>query len=334
MSVAPSATVNIGSVLYCPSDDTFDDEVEIAWVSNTERPSIHSWYGSGDWSSFAELMADGWTRLKSNHIMDRTVSLSVDACNCRLWLSQANHIFSTLQISSDFQNYVIVHDICFELSVSTTAEAIPPGFLFLCPSQHFQTEKCSFKWPDYPAYWSLDPSGTEWLTLEEATSLGFPSFQLSTELMGYSWDASIYAGLRQFHQGKGFDPDSQDVARHLGHELYQPSGQNRMDTLFAHIENDYSDKADNGGSTSGNPTKEAPNHDLASPSHQNVVEKLVPNAVKELIDSTHTDHVDLLTTSAHPDAEEMPVSSIFKFVLNVQLTLMFFSALFWVLSDM
>ncbi|KAF7374230.1 hypothetical protein MSAN_00305800 [Mycena sanguinolenta] len=334
--VPPSATVNIGSVLHCPSDDTFDDVVEIAWLPNAALPSYGGWYGSGDWSCFGELMimADGWTRLKSNHIVDRTMWLSVRAWNYELWLSQANHIFTTLQISSDFEDYVLVEQIYFNLSVSTT-EAIPPGFLFLCPPHHFQTEECSFKWPDCPAYWSLDPSGTERLTSEEATNLGFPSFSLSTRVMGVSWDASVYAGLRQFHKGKGFDPDSQDVAQHLGHELYQLSGQNRTDTLFAHIEEECSDNADNRGSTSGHPTKEAPNHDLASPSpRQNVVEEPVSNVVEQIVDSTHTDYVDLPIAFAHQDAEEMPVSSPFKLVLNMQLSLIFLSVFSWVLSDM
>ncbi|KAF7374214.1 hypothetical protein MSAN_00303600 [Mycena sanguinolenta] len=249
MSVTPSTTVNIGSVLHCPSDDTFDDVVEIAWLSNPKLPLYYSWYGSGDWSSVAELMADGWTRLKSNRIVDTTVWLSVHAWNYGLWLSQANHIFTTLQISSNFRDY------------------------------------------DCPAYWSLDPSGTEQLTLDEATSLGFPSVQLSTTIWGKSWDASVYAGLHQFHEGKGFDPNSQGVARHLGHPLYQVSGQNRTDTLFAHIEGEHSDNADDGGSTSEHFTNGVPNH------------------------------------------EELPLSGTFKFVLSMQLALIFFSVLFWVLFD-
>ncbi|KAJ6462888.1 hypothetical protein C8R45DRAFT_778284, partial [Mycena sanguinolenta] len=70
-------------------------------------------------------------------------------------------------------------------------------------------------------YWSLDPSGTDRLSPEEATWLGFPSFRLSTSAPGHYWDASVYEGLRQFHQAKGFDSYSQDVARHLGEPLYQ-----------------------------------------------------------------------------------------------------------------
>ncbi|KAJ7044380.1 hypothetical protein C8F04DRAFT_942366, partial [Mycena alexandri] len=83
-------------------------------------------------------------------------------------------------------------------------------------------------------YWSLDPSGVDRLSTEEATQLGFPSFQLTTRVHGYSWDTSVYAGLRQFHKAKGFDPDSQDVARHLGCPLYQLSRD--MDPLLAYGE--------------------------------------------------------------------------------------------------
>jgi hypothetical protein len=68
--------------------------------------------------------------------------------------------------------------------------------------------------------------------MEDATALGFPSISLSTNVYGRSWDASVYAGLRQFHQAKGFDPDSQDVARHLHHPLWQLASD--MDAPFAH----------------------------------------------------------------------------------------------------
>ncbi|KAJ7434592.1 hypothetical protein FB451DRAFT_1003079, partial [Mycena latifolia] len=70
-------------------------------------------------------------------------------------------------------------------------------------------------------YWSLDQSGVGRLTADAATRLGFPDFHLITQGIGFSWDASVYEGLRQFHQAKGFDPYSQDVALHLGVPLYQ-----------------------------------------------------------------------------------------------------------------
>ncbi|KAJ6602944.1 hypothetical protein B0H10DRAFT_1887139, partial [Mycena sp. CBHHK59/15] len=54
------------------------------------------------------------------------------------------------------------------------------------------------------------------------------------EIHGYSWDGSVYTGLRQFHQGKGFDPDSQEISRHLEYPLYQVSCE--LDVPFAHVE--------------------------------------------------------------------------------------------------
>jgi hypothetical protein len=68
--------------------------------------------------------------------------------------------------------------------------------------------------------------------VEDATALAFPSISLSTKIDGWSWDGSVYAGLRQFHQAKGFDPDSQDIARHLEEPLYNLAAE--TDVPFAH----------------------------------------------------------------------------------------------------
>ncbi|KAF8181419.1 hypothetical protein K438DRAFT_1524280, partial [Mycena galopus ATCC 62051] len=98
----------------------------------------------------------------------------------------------------------------------------PEGFLFLCPPEDFHIgDTMSFKWPDCPAYWSFDPSGTERLSADEAVSFGFPTLVLSRRISRFWWDANMYASLRRFHQAKGFDPDSQDVAQHLGYPLYE-----------------------------------------------------------------------------------------------------------------
>ncbi|KAJ7910821.1 hypothetical protein B0H13DRAFT_2484730, partial [Mycena leptocephala] len=167
------------------------------------------------------------------------------------WLSQANHISNRLGITSNFQDYgasgnilgpissltvytVVMDGIGFGLVVSATSDDPPPGYLFLCPPEHFRTGPSSFRWPECPAYWSLDQSGVERLSMEDAARLGFPSISLSTHIQGRCWDDNVYAGLRQFHQAKGFDPDSQDIARHLGEPLYQLS--NEIDAPFAHVE--------------------------------------------------------------------------------------------------
>jgi hypothetical protein len=114
-----------------------------------------------------------------------------------------------------------LHEISFEISISWTTADPLEGFLFFCPPEDFRVGPSSFKRPECPAYWSLDPFGADPSSREDAANLGFPSLQLCTQITGFSWDASVYAGIRQFHQGKGFDPESQDVALHLGHLLYE-----------------------------------------------------------------------------------------------------------------
>lgn len=98
--------------------------------------------------------------------------------------------------------------------------------------KEFETGPTSFGWPDCPAYWSLDPTGTERLGAETAICFGFPTIQLITEVEGCFWNAGVYAGLRKFKEGNGFDPGSEDVARHLRYPLYQVSIE--MAVPFAH----------------------------------------------------------------------------------------------------
>jgi hypothetical protein len=67
----------------------------------------------------------------------------------------------------------------------------------------------------------MDPTGVKRLSHWKATMLGFPALAFKMKIWTRSWDESVYAGLRQFHRGKGFDPDTQDVARHMGVPLYE-----------------------------------------------------------------------------------------------------------------
>ncbi|KAJ7928201.1 hypothetical protein B0H13DRAFT_2311740 [Mycena leptocephala] len=139
------------------------------------------------------------------------------------WLSQANHIFSCLQITSNFQDYVLLRRIEFEITLSATKENLPTGFLFLSPEEDFETGPSSFCWPDCAGYLAADPRGIQRLSTEHATQLGFASIQLQVTIEGNYWDANVYAGIRQFHQAKGFDPDSWDVAWHLAYPLFRLS---------------------------------------------------------------------------------------------------------------
>ncbi|KAF8129392.1 hypothetical protein K438DRAFT_1644773, partial [Mycena galopus ATCC 62051] len=99
---------------------------------------------------------------------------------------------------------------------------LPEGYLFLCPLEDLQDK--SGRWlpsPECPAYWSLDPSGRQRLSPEEAYGLGFPPLQLEVEFRGWSWHENVYAALSRFHAAKGFDPHTQNLARNYGFPLYQ-----------------------------------------------------------------------------------------------------------------
>lgn len=61
--------------------------------------------------------------------------------------------------------------------------------------------------------------------MEDAANFGFPFVELYIEFTARSWDTSIHAGLCRFLQGKGFDPDSQNAARHPRCQSYQSSNE-------------------------------------------------------------------------------------------------------------
>ncbi|KAJ7192161.1 hypothetical protein GGX14DRAFT_30251, partial [Mycena pura] len=162
-------------------------------------------------------------------------SLYDDPALYGIWLCQANHIFSSLNITSEFEDYVFVANIHYEIKVSSGRDTLPPGFLFLCPTTDLQMEDCTRRQhPDCPAYWSLDPAGVQRLSPEAAKELGFPDIELKVTVRGEYWDGSVFSDIRKFHQAKGFDPDSCDVARKLGYSRYQVSPD--FQVPFAHSE--------------------------------------------------------------------------------------------------
>lgn len=157
------------------------------------------------------------------------------------WLAQAGRIFTLLEIKSEYQDYglsynysrdiscnlvlkVVVDSIDLWLALSPAPENPPKGYLFVCPAQHLQSGQYSFRSPECPAYWSLDPAGVERLSTEEATRIGLPRIQFDMRVHGRFWDASVYDGLRQFHRAKGFNPNSEEVALQLGYPIYRVSG--------------------------------------------------------------------------------------------------------------
>ncbi|KAF7377025.1 hypothetical protein MSAN_00120600 [Mycena sanguinolenta] len=219
-----STTVHLGGVSHCPIG-ALENSIEMAFLPSTTRFGLYDWTTSE--GSTGEAIPNGWTRFRSGDVFNNTLSISVWiswTTDPDTWLSQANHTFRRLNIVSNFEDYVVVERIYFDLKFSQTTGDPPEGFLFL---------SCT-------AYWSLDPSGIDRLGFEEVTQFEFPSFELTTNAYGLYWDSSVYDGLRQFHEAKGFDPYSQDVARHLGLPFFRLSSE--RDALpWAYVDSDGED---------------------------------------------------------------------------------------------
>ncbi|KAF7337246.1 hypothetical protein MSAN_02277100 [Mycena sanguinolenta] len=174
-----------------------------------------------------ELLPNSWIRYDFPRMFALWLQLNLSFPLYEIrkaWLAQANHIFAELQELEHVEGYVFVDEVRFILRI-TDEHNIPKGYLFVCPPQDFCTSTephvNSYKWPAYAAYWSLDPSGVDRLSMEDANNLGFPAIHIETVVRGASWDHSVYQGLRRFHEGKGFDSDSWEVVRRLGYPLFE-----------------------------------------------------------------------------------------------------------------
>ncbi|KAJ7909719.1 hypothetical protein B0H13DRAFT_2661340 [Mycena leptocephala] len=125
-----STTVNLKAIIACPSGDRFEDSVEIGLSPHAEVDLRH-WRAPK--RATREVMEGGWTRFASSDIFNSTLSIDIWNWNIDTWLSQANHIFSRLGIPSNFEDYILIEDIYFHVTISPNAEDPPMGYLFLCP---------------------------------------------------------------------------------------------------------------------------------------------------------------------------------------------------------
>ncbi|KAJ7616634.1 hypothetical protein FB45DRAFT_1008066 [Roridomyces roridus] len=224
--------INLGGVVYTP----------VGMNVNLHSPLQTAVLGSvkvfpvGWTESIQEdLMDGGWTRMKHRRATRYTCSCSFMALDKSVsdWFSQSNYIFKKLGITAEHERYAFLSTVTFELRISESriSPSLSGGYLFLRPIADFQVGATSFRWPsptndeESPVYyWSLDPLGAHRLSTDEAHRLGFPEITLCRPWSRSSrWSVEVYEGLRKFHEAKGFDPDTQDLARQLGRPLYVPS---------------------------------------------------------------------------------------------------------------
>ncbi|KAJ7683105.1 hypothetical protein B0H17DRAFT_44036 [Mycena rosella] len=235
LSISTKVSVQLGAVILCPPGSEVQLSNEIAYIPDPDV--IESGWRVSTGASMI-VLESGWTRVDSSEAPHAHIShenfLGNQSWHSKAWLAQANYIFHCLSITSKHNNYVLVHSINYILRLATS-NSIPPGYLFLCPLANLQADSPScFQLAECPAYWSLDPTGDERLSMVEAEQLGFPSFKLEMMVDGDSWAENVYTGIYQFHQAKGFDLDSQDVARELGLPIFEIS--TGLGSPFAHIQ--------------------------------------------------------------------------------------------------
>ncbi|KAF7341584.1 hypothetical protein MSAN_02055500 [Mycena sanguinolenta] len=199
--ISTQVTVRLGTVIDCSADHQLQDLVAIAFLPSVDEDYGPYWHTSPE--SF-DAMENGWVRFSVCDVLNTEIQLWTFGC-AGYWLGQANHIFRALGISKHLQDYAVLNAIWFKLAISAPAQEPPDGFLFICPAKEFQTEPWTFAWPACPAYWSLDPSGVERLSVEEAVSFGFPAITPCIQIQALSWDTTVYEGICEFRQASTED---------------------------------------------------------------------------------------------------------------------------------
>ncbi|KAJ7815811.1 hypothetical protein B0H14DRAFT_3878121 [Mycena olivaceomarginata] len=238
-------SVKVGSIRHFPAPE-YENSFEIAftpdcvvghrgWLTE-DSTTIEDRWNPIDVNEGTSILENG---VNSANVVDeyRRYIYADDFC-VSAWLAHANYILNLLGIKSNFEDYLVVFRIDFWVKLLGPIVTLPPGYLFICPWAQLETELPGcFGIPDCPAYWSLNLSGAERLSAKEAKNEGFPDIEFRMSAFGGSWDDSAFTGIRQFHEAKGFDPYSQDVAIALEYPLFEVSC--NQDDLLTHLEEGY-----------------------------------------------------------------------------------------------
>ncbi|KAJ7902920.1 hypothetical protein B0H13DRAFT_2026042 [Mycena leptocephala] len=220
------ASASLGSILDLgPSGTSPGTVIASIPAQAAQRWRYQHWYYGAEeeidwtWDEILNhsVVDDQWACINSGSVAETYYyNGDLEPEGMRSWLAQANHVFNQSNISDSLERFGLVVRITITLMLEGNITGLLPGFLFLyCPSPRHSTPAKSQDSSSI-AYWSLDRTGRWRLSPEDARSLGFPAIKADVGVHVKSWDSTVYLFLRQFHEGKGFDPDSEDVARHLG----------------------------------------------------------------------------------------------------------------------
>ncbi|KAF7349408.1 Kinase-like protein [Mycena sanguinolenta] len=217
------ASASLGSILdISPSATGSDAVIARLPVRTAGGWRYRHWYPKSDdgglepnWD-WAELLnysvVDQWACIKSDSVTNMyyyNAELERDGLDS--WLIQANQIFNELNINDRRERFAVVLRIALKLKLEGSVAGLPPGFLFLyCPSPLYPSSTKPLNSQSI-AYWALDETGRQYLSAQDAVSLGFPEIKAQVGAHVRSWDGETYSILRQLHEGKGF---SEEGAKH------------------------------------------------------------------------------------------------------------------------
>ncbi|KAK7026344.1 hypothetical protein R3P38DRAFT_1040541 [Favolaschia claudopus] len=181
-------------------------------------------------SSVVHIMPNGWTRVfhGGNEIPGAKLFFNSEVWvgkQRRPWYAQSNYIFGCMCRPQCFSCSYIECTRAECKPISSIPPSLKKPFLYLPPARAFFTPDLTrICYPDLTArpYWCFDPSGKDHLSSQEALDLGLPPIQLKILVDHIFMEDSeeIIKDIHRFHTRKGFNPKSQDVAKHLGLQLY------------------------------------------------------------------------------------------------------------------
>ncbi|KAJ7238621.1 hypothetical protein C8J57DRAFT_1246324 [Mycena rebaudengoi] len=190
--VSTNISVRLGSVVYSPGCEIWQ---EVACLRDPQFRDLPC-----DWPSdkSCQLLESGWTRYFTRNIAGQAYNTSES------WLCRATQIIDNCtKLPSNYENYGLIDCVEYWIywAVLLQSSIIQPA-RYTGPSIH--------------------PVISAWTQRRQKKLVSY-HFKLHMSVMAHSWDELVYAGIREFHQAKAFDPYSQGLARELGYPLFEAS---------------------------------------------------------------------------------------------------------------
>ncbi|KAL0568463.1 hypothetical protein V5O48_013519 [Marasmius crinis-equi] len=178
--------------------------------------------GSGVWNEEEESclgereeLVNGATRFSLLH-NGRRLELESDwEESWRGWLAQASNIFHAhgISLEGDMREYKLVLPELLTGTLSNSEaqqrrrKESPPIYLFIPPLSA-------------STFWSFDPDGQNPITTDLCHHLGLP-ISLELRCGTYCWRTETYKALQTYQIARGFDPNTNEFARHNRYCIYK-----------------------------------------------------------------------------------------------------------------